>query len=220
MLAANTSDADALARRLEGLAVVDHARTLDDFVPADQAEKLEILPEVDFWRSPTLETPLRPGAHSVREQKRALGRLPGRLERLQALGLLLILLSNLLVLPALLPLFGRGRAANAEKLPIPPLPTAEPRDETGETGVAAREDAPEMVTLGLRGFHRDGDGASLRQTARTGGGKRRTVRPVAPLPRGPASRAAYAASGRLARIASARRRSGRSGGGAPIAPGG
>jgi len=80
VLTRSPSEADALARRLEGLPVVDHARTLHDLVPTDQDEKLEILSDLDFWLSPTLATPLRPRAHSVKEQKHALARLKRALE--------------------------------------------------------------------------------------------------------------------------------------------
>ena len=54
-LATGRAEAEALAARLEALPDVDMALTLDDYVPTQQAEKLDLLEEAAFVLLPTLQ---------------------------------------------------------------------------------------------------------------------------------------------------------------------
>ncbi|MEM9174398.1 MAG: MMPL family transporter [Myxococcota bacterium] len=49
VLAGSADEADAIARRFEALVEVDRARTLSDFVPKDQAAKLEAIEEMAYF---------------------------------------------------------------------------------------------------------------------------------------------------------------------------
>jgi hopanoid biosynthesis associated RND transporter like protein HpnN len=53
-LARSGEEAQALKQRLEGLAVVDKALTLDDFVPKDQDDKLDLIDQLSLTLGPQL----------------------------------------------------------------------------------------------------------------------------------------------------------------------
>ncbi|MCS5637268.1 MAG: MMPL family transporter, partial [Myxococcota bacterium] len=86
VLVPSLDDADVLAGRLEQLPNVDHVITLSSFVPADQAEKIEILEDVTFlFEQPALPAYREP-APSLADQARALEELHDYLESAVASG--------------------------------------------------------------------------------------------------------------------------------------
>ena len=83
VLAASLAEADRLAARLEGLDEVDGAETLSDYLPGDQAEKLEIVESLALFLSPSLSASRRQPPPAPEERRVALDSLLGKLERLQ-----------------------------------------------------------------------------------------------------------------------------------------
>ncbi len=76
LVASDLDGANALAREVEGLDVVDSAVTLASYVPADQEEKLEILEDVAFMLDPTGATRAEaPDSPDVEEQVEAVREL-------------------------------------------------------------------------------------------------------------------------------------------------
>jgi len=74
------------ARRLDALQSVDFALILDDFVPEEQAQKLEVLEDAAFVLLPTLVATRTSTSPSVDEQLRALAELERSLAELEAAG--------------------------------------------------------------------------------------------------------------------------------------
>ena len=74
VLAANAEEAAALAAKLEQLPVVDEVRTLEDFVPSDQNEKLALIDELALILGPDLSSVTRKSPPTIDEQEDALRR--------------------------------------------------------------------------------------------------------------------------------------------------
>jgi hypothetical protein len=127
ILAPDLAQADALAARLRELGSVDRALTLSDSVPADQEAKLMILEDVSLFLGLPIRAELREPP-DLAEQIRSVADLRDALLRLQdlTLGIALLLIANLVVLPAMLALADRrspgkpgvvGPAANGSPAP-------------------------------------------------------------------------------------------------------
>jgi len=80
-----TDDLDAavaLGRRLEKLPEVDAVRSLADYVPGDQARKLEIIADLASFLSPSLATRTKPRTTDNMQRRVAFGNLFEKLQRL------------------------------------------------------------------------------------------------------------------------------------------
>ena len=84
ILAGDLEQARDLAARLDGLAEVDDARTLADFVPSDQEEKLEILFDTALFLMPALTAEERAAAPTNADRAAAVKALAERLGRLSS----------------------------------------------------------------------------------------------------------------------------------------
>ncbi len=82
VLTGSLDEAVALAERLERLATVDGARTLADYVPEDQDEKLEMVDNMALFLAPVLNVASRRPAPAAGERRAALSAFRGALERL------------------------------------------------------------------------------------------------------------------------------------------
>lgn len=80
-LADDLAEAEALAARLEALPEVDAAVTLADFVPRDQAAKLDVLAETSFFLGPVLTPTAAVPAPTVAEQRAAVAALRRQLDQ-------------------------------------------------------------------------------------------------------------------------------------------
>ncbi len=80
ILAADLDQAAALAGRLEALDEVDEALTLHDFIPEDQAEKLEIVDDMALYLSALLVPPDETPAPSDDQRRAALAEFRAKLE--------------------------------------------------------------------------------------------------------------------------------------------
>jgi len=81
VVATDLAEAEALARRLETLSVVDHAVHLGSYVPDDQEEKLEILSDIAYLFETPPGLPSGPNEPpSMQEQVQALRELHDHLE--------------------------------------------------------------------------------------------------------------------------------------------
>jgi hopanoid biosynthesis associated RND transporter like protein HpnN len=83
-LAPDAESATALAERLRALDEVERVVTIADFVPSDQAEKLDIIEEVALFLGPVAEPGGELPTPSVEEQVEALRHLQKELARLSA----------------------------------------------------------------------------------------------------------------------------------------
>jgi len=83
VLTASIEEAAHLSRQLEALETVERALTLQDFVPTDQAVKLEILEDISFFLQPTAEAIDKMTPPSVPEQMAALEAFAARLDGLE-----------------------------------------------------------------------------------------------------------------------------------------
>lgn len=86
VLAKNLAEAEALAARFVELSEVDDARTLGNFVPKQQREKLEILSDMALFLSPALEGEKRADRPTQADLREAFVRLADHLARLAALA--------------------------------------------------------------------------------------------------------------------------------------
>jgi hypothetical protein len=84
VLAKDLAEAEALARRFADLPEVDETRTLRNFVPKQQAEKLEIISDMALFLMPALEGAKRVDRPAEAELREAFQRLAARFERLAA----------------------------------------------------------------------------------------------------------------------------------------
>ena len=82
VLRGSLAEAVALAARLEGLEAVDSTRTLADFVPKDQDEKLAIIDDMALLLAPVLEAGTPKPAPTDAERRAALTRFRAALGRL------------------------------------------------------------------------------------------------------------------------------------------
>ncbi|MEE8549577.1 MAG: MMPL family transporter [Alphaproteobacteria bacterium] len=82
VLRGSLAEAVALAARLEGLEAVDSTRTLADFVPKDQDEKLAIIDDMALLLAPVLEAGTPQPAPTDAERRAALTRFRAALGRL------------------------------------------------------------------------------------------------------------------------------------------
>lgn len=80
VLADSLEEAERIARRLGALDVVDRAITLADFVPSDQAEKLELIDALALYLGPVLQMPIAAKALGPEERARAIRRLQASLD--------------------------------------------------------------------------------------------------------------------------------------------
>ncbi len=86
VLAGDLAAADALAARFDALPEVDDTRTLSNFVPKQQREKLEILADMALFLGPALAAEKRTDRPTEPELRVAFVRLADGLERLATLG--------------------------------------------------------------------------------------------------------------------------------------
>jgi hopanoid biosynthesis associated RND transporter like protein HpnN len=84
VLAPELESGRATAERLDALPPVDFALTLDDFVPEDQAEKMEVLEDAAFVLLPTLAAASTSMSPTAQEQLRAVEDLERSLAALEA----------------------------------------------------------------------------------------------------------------------------------------
>ena len=82
VLRGSLAEAVALAARLEGLEAVDSTRTLADFVPKDQDEKLAIIDDMALLLAPVLEAGTPRPAPTDAERRAALNKFRAALGRL------------------------------------------------------------------------------------------------------------------------------------------
>ena len=82
VLRGSLAEAVALAARLKGVEVVDSTRTLADFVPKDQDEKLAIIDDMALLFAPVLEAGTPKPAPTDAERRAALSRFRAALGRL------------------------------------------------------------------------------------------------------------------------------------------
>ncbi len=85
VLSGSLEEAVALAEKLKALAPVKDARTLADYIPKDQDEKLDLIATMALFLSPSLSQ-ARKAPPGARETERAVAALRGKLVRLAALG--------------------------------------------------------------------------------------------------------------------------------------
>ncbi len=86
VLAGSLKEANALAGKLKALAPVKDARTLTDYVPRDQDEKLDIIGTMALFLTPSLSQP-RKAPPEPGETEAAVAALKGKLTRLADLGI-------------------------------------------------------------------------------------------------------------------------------------
>ncbi len=82
VLTGSLEEAVALAQRLEGLETVDDTRTLADYVPKEQDEKLEMIDGMALFLTPVLEVSSRQPPPAAAERRAALSAFRGALKRL------------------------------------------------------------------------------------------------------------------------------------------
>ncbi|MEO5336933.1 MAG: MMPL family transporter [Magnetospirillum sp. WYHS-4] len=82
VLAKNLAEADGIAAKLKGLAQVESARTLSDYVPRDQDRKLETLEAMAMFLLPALTDEGRKPPPSDEERAQAFADIKGRMDRL------------------------------------------------------------------------------------------------------------------------------------------
>lgn len=85
VLAKNLAEAEALARRFAELPEVDETRSILDFVPKRQQEKLDLIADMALFLMPALEGEKRTDPPSESELREAFLGLGDRLERLAAI---------------------------------------------------------------------------------------------------------------------------------------
>ncbi|MFQ5956129.1 MAG: MMPL family transporter, partial [Kiloniellales bacterium] len=84
VLTGSLEEAVALAQRLEGLETVDDTRTLADYVPKEQDQKLEMIDGMALFLTPVLDVSTRQPPPAAAERRAALSTFRGALKRLLA----------------------------------------------------------------------------------------------------------------------------------------
>lgn len=153
VLRGSLAEAVALAARLEGLEAVDSTRTLADFVPKDQDEKLAIIDDMALLLAPVLEAGTPKPAPTDAERRAALTRFRAALGRLAKAAARPSLIDSAKRLAAAIEAFeakGAGRGAGLKGIEDRLLATLPARLDRLRTSMMAQKIALEDLPGTLR----------------------------------------------------------------------